>query len=62
MTFKAPLHTPWRLWSSEGLTPSVHDWRSSGGFTMLEIAFVLFLMVRIAQHGHSEAFDRRQSR
>jgi len=45
MTVKAPVHTPWRLWSSDGFTPSVHDWRSSGGFTMLEIALVLFLMV-----------------
>ena len=45
MTVKASVHTSWRLWSSEGLTPSVQDWRSSGGFTMLEIALVLFLMV-----------------
>lgn len=45
MTVKASVHTPWRLWSSEGLTPSVQDWRSSGGFMMLEIALVLFLMV-----------------
>ncbi len=45
MTVKASVHTPWRPWSSEGLTPCVQDWRSSGGFTMLEIALVLFLMV-----------------
>lgn len=40
-----PIKTPSRLRPVDGLTVSSHAWQSSGGFTMLEIALVLFLMV-----------------
>ena len=46
MTVKAPVHASRRCRSADR-PPQEHDsaWRSSGGFTMLEIALVLFLMV-----------------
>ena len=46
MTVRAPVHASRRCRSADR-PPQEHDsaWRSSGGFTMLEIALVLFLMV-----------------
>ncbi len=39
------VNRPPRLRTVDGLPVSSHGWESSGGFTMLEIALVLFLMV-----------------
>ena len=46
MSVNAPLHLPRRLPAADVLLPERFPaWRSSNGFTMLEIALVLFLMV-----------------